>query len=216
MNRARMNNKRALALRTRLPAKKAKVSNVNAPITTFLSLPKPMPFISFNATSTTNLIYSPGANLTFECSSAPDWGSFSAIYDEFRVQRVDLYVYRIPESTSSFQSRSCILLYAPDRDAGSVPATIDEFMSKQQLVRRPCSSWDPVIMAIRAQKAGVVSSEGYIQEPSRWYDVADASSITFCVGVFAMLKNASTPEVPGLNEYLRIDVRPVVEFKRRR
>jgi len=181
---------------------------------TFLSISKSVPFISFSSTSVPEYVYSPGANVTFELNESSEISSFATLYDEFRVISADVCVTWMPPVSSSYISTTGVMYYAQDRDGGTVPPSFDEIQQRGTVTRTNLSWRGPTVVWFRNQQCAYADSDGRVISSNRWHDLADAQSVTFCVGTMGMLKRASSPS--GINERVCVNIRPTVVFRRRR
>lgn len=181
---------------------------------TFLSISKSIPFIAFSSTSVTEYVYSPGANVTFELNESSEISSFATLFDEFRVISADVCMTWMPPTSSNYISTTAVLYYAQDRDGGTVPTSFDEIQQRGTVTRTNLSWRAPTVVWFRNQQCAYADSDGRVISSNRWHDLADAQSVTFCVGTTGMLKRASSPS--GISDRVCVNIRPVVVFRRRR
>jgi len=181
---------------------------------TTVSISKSIPFIGFSSTSSPSYVYSPGANVTFELSQCSEYTSFSALYDEAKITHVNLCFTWLPEQSSAYDNTCAIMYYAPDRDGGTVPASFDEIQQRAAVTRVPLRFTEAKIVWYKNQQAAYSDSDGRIVTSNRWFDLAEMSNITFCVGTTGMLKRAASPS--GIDDRVCLNIRPHIVFRRRR
>jgi hypothetical protein len=188
---------------------KAATGSRNAP----LDLPvgyKAQSFVRFRDNLTISLsALDFGQGWYFNLAQVPDFGEFTALYDAYIIDKVDLrFVLQ-----SNYPEKYPILIAAPDYDDATVPATVDELLTKQgvQVLNFSATKREHTVsvrprVAMTAFRTGITSSYGW-SKPGQLIDIATTDTPFYGMKTWLTEYNSTNTPGAGMRVYVTYHMR---------